>query len=309
MEYRRLGKTGLRISTVALGGHWKRLGPVLGRPFTGSGYDDEDFDNILCPDFRKNRDDVVSRAIDLGVNYVDACAPAEVLAYAQVLQGRRDKVYLGYSWHTREPRYPEWRSARALVAGLDEGLSEAGLDFVDIWRISLPADGIEDVSERRRIEEATVEGLTLAKKQGKTRFTGVSSHDRAWLRRMAAQYPEQIEVVLFPFTAGSAPTREDSLLDTVQAHDVGALAIKPFAGGALFDACGDRDRRARLAIRHILAHPAITAAVGGYASVEQLENAAAAGPHPLDPVERAELDRATAGMGAGASWLQAWSHV
>jgi aryl-alcohol dehydrogenase-like predicted oxidoreductase len=297
------------ISAVALGGHWKRLGPVLGRPFTGSGYDDEDFDNIRCLDFRKNRDEVVGRAIHLGVNYVDACAPAEVLAYAQALRGRRDQVYLGYSWHTREPRYPEWRSARALVAGLDQGLSEAGLDFVDIWRISLPADGIEDVSERRRIEEATVGGLALAKQQGKTRFTGVSSHDRAWLRSMAAQHPEQIEVVLFPFTAGSAPARENSLLDALQAHDVGALAIKPFAGGALFDAGGDPNRRARLAIRHILAHPAITAAVGGYSSVAQLENAAAAGPHPLDSAERAELARATAGMWAGVSWLQAWEHV
>lgn len=309
MEYRRLGKTGLMISAVALGGHWKRLGPVLGRPFTGSGYDDEDFENICCPDFRKNRDEVVSRAIDLGVNYVDACAPAEVLAYAQVLQGRRDKVYLGYSWHTREPRYPEWRNARALIAGLDQGLSEAGLAFVDVWRISLPADGIEDVSERRRIEEATIEGLALAKKQGKARFTGVSSHDRGWLRRMAAQHPEQVEVVLFPFTAGSAPAREESLLDALQEHDVGALAIKPFAGGALFDACGDRNQRARLAIRHILEHPAITAAVGGYASVEQIENVAAAGLRPLDLAERAELDRATAAMWAGVSWLQAWQHV
>ena len=234
MEYRRLGKTGLMISVVALGGHWKRLGPVLGRPFTGSGYEPEDLDNILCPDFRKNRDEIVSRAIDLGINYVDACAPAEVLAYARALRGRRDKVYFGYSWHTREPRYPEWRSARALVAGLEAGLREAELDFADIWRISLPADGIEDISERRWIEEATIEGLSLAKKQGKARFAGVSSHDRAWLGKMAAQYPQQIEVVLFPFTAGSSPAPEESLLDTLQAYDTGALAIKPFGGGGFF---------------------------------------------------------------------------
>jgi aryl-alcohol dehydrogenase-like predicted oxidoreductase len=309
MEYRRLGKTGLMISVVALGGHWKRLGPVLGRAFTGSGYDREDFDNILCPDFRQNRDEIVSRALDLGINYVDACAPAEVLAYAQALRGRRDKVCLGYSWHTREPRYPEWRSARALVAGLEAGLREAELDFADIWRISLPADGIEDLSERQRIEEATIEGLGLAKKQGKARFTGVSSHDRAWLRRMAAQYPQQIEVVLFPFTAGSSLCREASLLDTLQANDTGALAIKPFAGGGLFQTPGDWDLRARLAVRYILAHSAITATVAGYASAAQLENAAASGLAPLDSAEQALLDRETAGMWAEIPWLRAWQQV
>jgi aryl-alcohol dehydrogenase-like predicted oxidoreductase len=195
------------------------------------------------------------------------------------------------------------------VAGLEAGLREAELDFADIWRISLPADGIEDISERRRVEEATIEGLSLAKKQGKARFTGVSSHDRAWLRRMAAQYPEQIEVVLFPFTAGSSQAPEDSLLDTLQANDTGALAIKPFGGGGLLEAAGDRDLWARLAIRHILAYSAIAAAVGGYASTAQLENAAAAGLAPLDPTERALLDRATAGMWAEISWLRAWQHV
>ena len=46
-----------------------------------------------------------------------------------LLQGRRDKVYFGYSWHTREPRYPEWRNARALVAGLEAGLREAESRF------------------------------------------------------------------------------------------------------------------------------------------------------------------------------------
>lgn len=189
------------------------------------------------------------------------------------------------------------------------GAARGRVDFADIWRISLPADGIEDISERRWIEEATIEGLSLAKKQGKARFAGVSSHDRAWLGKMAAQYPQQIEVVLFPFTAGSSPAPEESLLDTLQAYDTGALAIKPFGGGGLFQAAGDRDLRARLAIRHILAHSAIAAAVGGYASAAQLENAAAAGLAPLDPTERALLGYGTADIWAETSWLRAWRHV
>jgi hypothetical protein len=74
----------------------------------------------------------------LGINYIDACAGPEVMAYSKVLKGRRDKMYLGYSWHTRESRYEDWRSGAKLLQGLDEGLRESKLEYVDLWRISLP---------------------------------------------------------------------------------------------------------------------------------------------------------------------------
>jgi aryl-alcohol dehydrogenase-like predicted oxidoreductase len=308
MEYRRLGKTGLMISAVGLGGHWKGLEAVLGRPFQGSGYDQADFDNIHAPDFIANRHEVVSRAIELGVNYVDACSPQEVLAYSRALEGRRGAMHLGYSWHTREPRFPEWRSAGRLVEGLEESLAEAKLDAVDLWRISLPVDGIEDAGERRRIEEATAGALALAKRQGKARFTGVSSHDGAWLRRMIARYPEQIEVVLFPVPAGSKPVADESVFAAAQDRDTGILGIKPFGGGALFRGDGCDGWRARLAIRGILGNP-LAATLPGCASVQQVTNAVAAvqEPRALDPEERAELERSVAAMQARVpSWLRNW---
>jgi len=303
MEYRLLGKTGLMISAVGLGGHWKGLEAVLGRPFAGSGYDDSDFENILAPDFIENRHEVVSRAIELGVNYVDACAPPEVLAYSKALEGRREAMYLGYSWHTREPRFPEWRSAARLVEGLEQSLAEAKLEAVDLWRVSLPADGIEDPGERRHIEDATVEALALAKRQGKARFTGVSSHDRAWLQMMMARYPEQIEAVLFPVPVGAKRAAADSLFDTAQAHDTGVLGIKPFGGGALFRGDGCDGWRARLAIRSILGNPALAATIPGCASVQQLTNAVAAveEPRTLDLEERAEMERSVPAMRARVS--------
>jgi len=37
-------------------------------------------------------------------------------------------MYLGYSWHEKEVRRPEWRSSEKLMQSLDEGLKAAKLD-------------------------------------------------------------------------------------------------------------------------------------------------------------------------------------
>ena len=323
MEYRRLGKTGLMVSAVCLGGHWKRVATVVPGVAKATGFSKEDAGNIKNPEFLKNRHQVVSRCIEVGINYVDACSPQEILAYGRVLRGRRDKMYFGYSWHLREPRFQEWRTARRLVEGLNKGLKEAGLDYVDVWRISLPMEGIADMGELLRIEEATVEGLAEAKKQGKTRFTGVSTHNRIWLKSMIETYPKQMEVVLFPYTAATKELPDDSVFDAIRKHDVGVFGIKPFADNSLF--VGDSspnsphaeedDRRARLAIRYILGNPAVTAPIPGLISVHQVDNMAKAiqERRKLDRKEKAELDKAGREMWAKLSpdyqWLKDWEEV
>lgn len=333
MEYRKLGKTGLMVSAACLGGHWKRVHTVVTSASPKSACCDEaDTANLSNPEFVKNRHEVVSHCIESGINYVDACSPQEILAYSKALKGRREKMYLGYSWHTREPRYTEWRTPERLVQGLDDGLKEAGLDYIDVWRISLPMEGIADLSELLRVEEATVGALEKAKKQGKTRFTGVSSHNRVWLDSVIEQYPKQIEVILFPYTAKSKELPEDSLFDNVRKQDVGVFGIKPFASNALFE--GDSspnnthraedDRRARLAIRYILSNPAITAPIPGMVSIAQVDNVVKAiqERRQLDlkdknpgkkPSVSLELEPATrqmwARLPADYQWLKQWEYV
>jgi len=110
MEYRRCGKTGLMISAVALSGHWKRVVKIIG------GEEPAGWMTMAIgrPEFQKNRAEVVSRCIERGINYVDACCGEEILAYAQALRGRRDKMYFGYSCYIKESRFPVWRSAKKL---------------------------------------------------------------------------------------------------------------------------------------------------------------------------------------------------
>jgi len=103
MEYRRCGRTNWMISAVCMGGHWKRVDTVVSRVRQGSGWIGIGQGN---PEFEKNRHDVVSRCIDRGINYIDACVGCEVNAYSKALKGRRDKMHLGYSWCEKEMRIP-----------------------------------------------------------------------------------------------------------------------------------------------------------------------------------------------------------
>ncbi len=79
MEYRRCGKTNLMVSAITLGGHWKRVVKVIG------GEEPAGWMTMLIdqPEFQKNRADIVSRSIERGMNYVDACCREEILAYAR----------------------------------------------------------------------------------------------------------------------------------------------------------------------------------------------------------------------------------
>ena len=323
MEYRRLGKTGLMVSAACMGGHWKRLATLMPPGFKGAGYMEEDNKNLNNPLFIQNRTDVVNRCMEVGINYVDACSPQEILAYSKVLRGRRDKMYFGFSWHTREPRYKEWRSADKLVEGFEASLKEAQLDYVDLWRISLPMEGISDLGTLLQVEEATIGALDKARKQGKARFTGVSSHNRIWLKSIIEQYPNTIQVVLFPYTANSKELPDDSVFDAIKKNDVGAFGIKPFADNSLF--VGDSSltsphaeedsRRARLAIRYILGNPAITAPIPGMANPHQVDNVAKAvmERRKLDGKEKAELDEAGkrmwANLDSSHQWLKQWEWV
>ena len=317
MEYRRCGKTGLMVSAVSLGGHWKRVVKVIGGE-EAAGWMTMTIDR---PEFQKNRYDVVTRCIERGINYVDACCGEEILAYARALKGRRDKMYFGFSWHVRESRFPEWRSRQKLQEGLDQGMKEAGLEYVDLWRISLLTESAQH--PWAEIEEA-VAALDWAKKSGRARFIGISAHDRRHIKEMIEKYPQQLEVILTPYSTRSATVEDESgLWAAIKKCDVGWFGIKPFASNSVFkgDASpaspfAEQDSRiARLRLRCILNNPAITAPIPGLISEAQVDNAVKAVKEPrnLDVSEKEELDgamrRAMANLPPDYHWLRDWECV
>jgi len=316
MEYRRCGKTGLMVSAVCLGGHWKRVDMMVPGIFKEKGWLSADLSD---PNFKKNRYEVVSRLIEVGINYIDACTWEEVMAYSEALRGRRDKMYLGFSWYQEEMRKPNFRTATALLGTLEKGMGKAKLDYVDLWRITmLPGSSKHTEGE---VEEM-IKALEQAKKQGKARFIGLSSHDRPHIKWMIEKYP-QIDVIVTPYTAKTKAMPEDSLFDAIRKCDVGFFGIKPFAGTSLFQGdsapssptAEEDDRLARLTIRHILANGVITAPIPGLINPHQVDNVAKAvmERRELDEKEKADLEaaanRAWASLPANYEWLKNWEYV
>ena len=171
MEYRFVGKMGLMVSAIALGGHWKRIEKMV-PTLTGKSWLSYNIDD---PGFQKNRYDVVTKLMEVGINWIDACTIQEVTAYSRALKGRRDKMYLACSWYQKEMRKAEYRTEKALLQTLEEGMKEAGLDYVDLWRITMNSTSSKHTEAE--VEEM-MKALRSAKKSGKVRFAGFSSHDR-----------------------------------------------------------------------------------------------------------------------------------
>jgi len=312
MEYRRLGRTGLWVSAVCLGGHWKAMERVLKGPVPGLA---QPVGGASGEELLKNRRQVVDRCLEVGINYVDACTVAEVSAYGPALKDRREKMYMGFAMWPKCPREKEYRTADVILKTLEEGMKLAGVDYVDVWR---PV-ALEHGSQHTQAEvEEMVKALEQAKKQGKARFTGVSSHDREWLKMLIEKYPEQMEVIIFPYAAMSKELPKDSLFDAIRKQDIGSLGIKPFGGGSYFKSAKDpqeQSKLARLAVRYVLCNPAMTAPIPGLACPPEVDNMALAVKErrELDKDEKAMLESAARDMWANLppeyQWLENWRNV
>ncbi|MDD3470684.1 MAG: aldo/keto reductase [Thermoguttaceae bacterium] len=321
MEYRRCGRTDLMVSAISLGGHWKRLGDLLSREGvkqTGNSWLGTDIDN---PMFVENRDKIISRCIERGINYVDACTHEEIRTYARVLKGRRDKMYFGYSWDIWECRDPAWRPLDRLKEGFATGLKTAGLEYVDLWRIMF----LEQSGQHEEKDvEAAMEALRWAKKEGLARFTGLSSHDRPHIMHMLDTYPDAIDVVVTPYFANTkVVTDESGLWARLKKNDIGWFGIKPFASHSVFKGTSmpgdpnekEDNRLARMLLRSELCNEALTAPIPGLITEQQVDNAAMAilERRKLDLNEQAEVEqtmqRAFASLPSHHEFFRDWTVV
>ncbi|MHC4565458.1 MAG: aldo/keto reductase [Planctomycetota bacterium] len=295
MGYRRLGKTELVISEVSLGGHWR----APWRDRSGGWWWGKFAKEQVPDDIAKNRTEVVSQAIDCGMNYLDITGAEECLCYGAALKGRREKMIVGADDSKLCPRRDENCNVKAQLHNVEECLRHLRTDYLDIWRVQAKMDGTNTDAD----VEVVIETFQKLHKAGKAKHLGMSSHSRPWAQHVIEKYPE-VEMFIFPCTAktrqkGDAPTggnieeidvgygpENKSIFQSLREHDVGLITIKPFFGGKLLDTYDkpklgvgskkDNDL-ACLTLQCILnLDDAITAVIPGLSTVYEVQNAARA---------------------------------
>jgi predicted aldo/keto reductase-like oxidoreductase len=230
-------------------------------------------------------------------------------------------MYLGFSAYQNEVRRKEWRPFKKLQESLDKWLKVCGLEYVDLWRITM-------LSKSSRHSEAEIEdtmkALAWAKKTGRARFTGISSHDRPHIKMMIRKFPKELEIIVTPYTSKTKVVEDrDGLWAAMKDLDVGWFGIKPYSSGKLFKGDGtpgnphekEDDELARLTIRYILQNRAITAPIPGMIRPDQVDNLALAVKErrELSKKETALLDeasrRAWDSLPPRYQWLKDWEFV
>ncbi|WP_371790879.1 L-glyceraldehyde 3-phosphate reductase [Streptomyces sp. NBC_01471] len=313
MEYRRSGRSGLKLPAVSLG-LWHNFG------------DDRALDSQRA---------ILRRAFDTGVthfdlanNYGPPAGSAELnfgKLFAQDFAPYRDELVIstkaGYLMHPGP--YGEWGSRKYLLSSLDASLGRMGLDYVDIF-----------YSHRFDPEtplEETMGALASAVQQGKALYVGVSSYNSEQTAEAARILKEMGVPALIhqpSYSMINRWTEADKLLDTLETAGMGCISFVPLAQGLLtgkylkgipegsratqgksldpqllsdevvrrLNGLNEIAKRrgqslAQLALNWVLRDPRMTSALIGASSVKQLdENVAALAAAPLSADELTEID-------------------
>lgn len=227
MEYRKLGKTELVVSKLGFGGI-----PIMRVP-------------------EKEAEEILNKAAESGITFFDT-ARGYVDSEAKIgkaLKGRRQKLVLATKSMAR--------SQQKMREEIEKSLKMLDTDYIDLYQ----CHNIKTMEEMAKVlgPNGAMEALVAAKKEGKIRHIGFSSHIIA--TALEGVKSGLFETVQIPYNfIEQAPGEE--LLPNARQENVGIIVMKPLAGGIF--------SRPDLALKFLLAQD-VSTVIPGMDSVEQVE--------------------------------------
>lgn len=273
MEYSELGRTGIKVSVIALG----------------------------CEGFVANEgaltEQLLNAAEQGGINCIDLYAPQPEMRsrLGKWLRGRRGKFVLQAHLCTvwQEGQYKRTREIGEVKASFEDLLTRLATDYIDIGMIHY-VDSLEDW-------EAVAGGPVMAyaremQAQGKIRYIGLSSHNPA--AAMQAVQSGLIDVLMFSVNPcyDLQPANEDcyalwdgknydrqlvnmdpereALYETCSRLGVAITVMKAFGGGDLLDeelSPAGKALTVNQCLHYALTRPGVAAVMSGAHTVDELE--------------------------------------
>lgn len=220
---------------------------------------------------------VITRAADLGINYFDTARGYQhgnnERMVAAALGARRKHVAI--STKSGAP------GKEQLLKDLDTSLAELKTDYVDIWYLH-GKDKPED------IRDDMIEAQQIAKKQGKIRFAGMSTHA---LPKMAPWTVEKkaFDVVLTTYNFAMEANMDEAIA-AVAMTGTGVVAMKVMAGGfrrvnpsdSLYKTLR-RDGAMLAALKWVLKKPNVHTTIPSMTDMDQLDENLRAMNEPFAP--------------------------
>jgi aryl-alcohol dehydrogenase-like predicted oxidoreductase len=213
MQYRILGRTGVKVSPLCLGG-----------------------DNFMNPTSAAESQRIIQRALDGGINFIDTSnsymhgESERIIGQALKANGRRHQTIVATKVHYPVGPGPNDRgnSRRHIIQACEDSLRRLGTDYIDLYQTHRPDFDIP-------LDE-TLGALTDLVRQGKVRYIG-SSTAPAWhvlealmvsqLRGLARFVTEQPPYNLLDRRI------ENELLPMCRRHGLGIIPWSPLAMGLL----------------------------------------------------------------------------
>lgn len=199
MEYKALGKTGLKVSRMGFGGI-----PIQRIDATGT-------------------KTLIRQLYENGVNYIDTARGYTVSEeyLGEALEGLREHFVLATK--------SMGRSKEEMARDIDISLKNLRTDYIDLYQVHNP--------NKAQLEQVlapggALEALMEAKAAGKIGHIGITLH-YIELFEMAIEF-DWVETIMFPYSI--VETQGDALIRKCAEKGIGFICMKPLAGGAIDDA-------------------------------------------------------------------------